>query len=320
CVLCIITIILTFFDSRQKLIYVFLWICLITWSIVSRNAVLQQDMLVYSEAMTYDWSFYKTFYTLREPVYWLSSKYLFELLHSNVLVFIILDTIFLSALVFAGYKYKIKPYFILLFILFFPNLMGFLNIYRQFLATIALFICFFMLYHNLNGSRLIYLVSLFIHNVSIVFLPILFIKKTFFQFLFIVFSFISIALMVFFSGSKSEVDTGEVSPFLFLAVICIIVTIFLFLNKLVLYRKNIDLYYINFYCVLVSAFSSLFLAGAPAKRICMIALSFLLYSIYWFIEDNRKNILLFRIILVVFSLIPTFIFSSAFLMLLNKTT
>ncbi|EXE24551.1 hypothetical protein K027_4424 [Acinetobacter baumannii 45057_1] len=48
----------------------------------------------------------------------------------------------------------------------------------------------------------------------------------------------------------------------------------------------------------------------------MIALIFLLYSIYWFIEDNKKNILVFRFALVFVAIVPTFIFPSVFNMLL----
>ncbi|EXS72359.1 hypothetical protein L7876_018805, partial [Acinetobacter baumannii] len=70
------------------------------------------------------------------------------------------------------------------------------------------------------------------------------------------------------------------------------------------------------YCIFVSLFSVLFLSNAPAKRICMIALIFLLYSIYWFIEDNKKNILVFRFALVFVAIVPTFIFPSVFNMLL----
>ncbi|EPJ3237530.1 EpsG family protein, partial [Acinetobacter baumannii] len=114
----------------------------------------------------------------------------------------------------------------------------------------------------------------------------------------------------------SEVDTGETSPLLFFAVVCAGMLIFLSLNKLILYKKNIDLYYINMYCIFVSLFSVLFLSNAPAKRICMIALIFLLYSIYWFIEDNKKNILVFRFALVFVAIVPTFIFPSVFNMLL----
>ncbi|MDC4768919.1 hypothetical protein OHV90_18700, partial [Acinetobacter baumannii] len=72
----------------------------------------------------------------------------------------------------------------------------------------------------------------------------------------------------------------------------------------------------NMYCIFVSLFSVLFLSNAPAKRICMIALIFLLYSIYWFIEDNKKNLLVFRFAFVFVAIVPSFIFPSVFNMLL----
>ncbi len=44
------------------------------WSIVVRFNSIQQDLIVYSEVMTYDWEFFKSFYVLREPVYWITSN------------------------------------------------------------------------------------------------------------------------------------------------------------------------------------------------------------------------------------------------------
>ncbi len=50
------------------------------WSIVVRFNSIQQDLIVYSEVMTYDWEFFKSFYVLREPVYWITSKFLYDFL------------------------------------------------------------------------------------------------------------------------------------------------------------------------------------------------------------------------------------------------
>lgn len=309
----------TLLNTRQPIYYVVVLFSLVFWSYISRTFALQQDMLVYSEVMGYDWDFYKGFYTLREPIYWFTSKILFDIINNNQYVFMLMDSIFFSLLVYFSFKNNIKPYFILLFILFFPNLMGFLNVYRQFLCTLLLFISFLLVTDNPFKSKLMYLVSGLTHNVAIVFLPLIFLKKKFIQLNFFFFSFISIVLTLLFSGSKSEVETGETSPILFLAVIFILSTIFLALNKLVLYKKNIDLYYLNFYCIIVSIVSCVFLANAPAKRICMMTLVFLLYSIYWFIENNRKNIVAFRLILIIFTVIPTFMFPSALNMLLMES-
>lgn len=304
-----------FIQKKYLLNYVFVFFCLMGWSIVARFNSIQQDLIVYSEAMSYNWDFYKSLYVLREPIYWITSKILYDFFKEPIFVFIIWDAIIFSLFIYIAYKKNLKPYFILVFILFFPNVMGFLNVYRQYISTIFLFLSFLLVYENHIKSKFFYLTSFLSHNVGAIFLPLIFIRKKFFQSKFVLTSIISIFAMIFLSSSKSEIDTGETSPLLFFAVVCTGMLIFLSLNKLILYRKNIDLYYVNMYCVFISLFSVLFLSDAPAKRICMIALIFILYSIYWFIEDNKKNILVFRAGLVLVTLLPTFIFSSVFNML-----
>ncbi|HDU8427162.1 EpsG family protein [Acinetobacter baumannii] len=315
CFLCLIALGFTIVQKKHFLNYVFVFSCLMGWSIVARFNSIQQDLTVYSEVMTYDWEFFKSFYVLREPVYWITSKILYDFFKEPIFVFIIWDAIIFSLLTYIAYKKDVKPYFILVFILFFPNIMGFLNVYRQYISTVFLFLSFLLVYENHIKSKFFYLASFFSHNVGAIFLPLIFIRKKFFQIKFILASITSIFAMILLSSSKSEMDTGETSPLLFFAVVCAGMLIFLSLNKLILYRKNIDLYYINMYCIFVSLFSVLFLSNAPAKRICMIALTFLLYSIYWFIEENKKNLFFFRGALVLIALIPTFMFSSVFNML-----
>lgn len=316
CFLCIMALFFTFIKKKSFLHYIFVFFCLVGWSIVARFNSIQQDFIVYSETMTYSWDFYKTFYVLREPVYWITSKILYEFFKDPIFVYIIWDAVVFTFLTYICYKKDIKPYFILVFILFFPNVMGFLNIYRQYISTVFLFISFLLVYESHLKSKFFYLSSFLTHNVGAIFLPLIFVEKKFLQIKFIFASIISIVAMIYLSNSKSEMDTGETSPILFFAVICIGVLIFLSLNKLVLYKKNIDLYYVNMHGIFISLFSVLFLSDAPAKRVCMITLIFLLYSIYWFIEDNKKNILIFRFSLVFVSIIPTFMFPSVFNMIL----
>ncbi|PQI45937.1 hypothetical protein C5U09_19955, partial [Acinetobacter baumannii] len=233
CFLCLIALGFTFVQKKHFLNYVFIFSCLMGWSIVVRFNSIQQDLIVYSEVMTYDWEFFKSFYVLREPVYWITSKFLYDFFKDPIFVFIIWDAIIFSLLTYVAYKKDVKPYFILVFILFFPNVMGFLNVYRQYISTVFLFLSFLLVYENHINSKFFYLASFFSHNVGAIFLPLIFIRKKFFQIKFILASITSIFAMILLSGSKSEVDTGETSPLLFFAVVCAGMLIFLSLNKLI---------------------------------------------------------------------------------------
>ncbi|MFX6896852.1 EpsG family protein [Acinetobacter baumannii] len=237
CFLCLIALGFTFVQKKHFLNYVFIFSCLMGWSIVVRFNSIQQDLIVYSEVMTYDWEFFKSFYVLREPVYWITSKFLYDFFKDPIFVFIIWDAIIFSLLTYVAYKKDVKPYFILVFILFFPNVMGFLNVYGQYISTVFLFLSFLLVYENHINSKFFYLASFFSHNVGAIFLPLIFIRKKFFQIKFILASITSIFAMILLSGSKSEVDTGETSPLLFFAVVCAGMLIFLSLNKLILYKK-----------------------------------------------------------------------------------
>ncbi len=61
CFLCLIALGFTFVQKKHFLNYVFIFSCLMGWSIVVRFNSIQQDLIVYSEVMTYDWEFLKAF-------------------------------------------------------------------------------------------------------------------------------------------------------------------------------------------------------------------------------------------------------------------
>ncbi|HFD2176805.1 TPA: hypothetical protein ACF2EM_003682, partial [Acinetobacter baumannii] len=87
CFLCLIALGFTFVQKKHFLNYVFIFSCLMGWSIVVRFNSIQQDLIVYSEVMTYDWEFFKSFYVLREPVYWITSKFLYDFFKDPIFVF-----------------------------------------------------------------------------------------------------------------------------------------------------------------------------------------------------------------------------------------
>lgn len=268
--------------------------------------------------MTYDIEALTTWYFFREPIYWFSSHFLYKWFHNEIFVFIFIDCIVLFFLVYVCAKVNIKPYFILVFILFFSNLMGFLNVYRQFIASVFLILGFLYLSKGFIKSKIFYLVSILTHNVSGVFLPIIFLKNKLLQgWIFWLSTIISMFLMVILASSKSIGETGETSPILFIIVSVVIFFSFILLNKFKVTTNNAYLYYVNLYGLLVSSISALLLSSIASKRISMIALIFMLYSIYWSIEnldDNYK--IINRVFFVILAILPTIVFPSAFNMLL----
>lgn len=169
-------------------------------------------------------------------------------------------------------------------------------------------------------SKFIYIFSVLTHNASGVFLPTIFTQKKFVQIKFILSIVASILIMVLFADTKSSDTTGETSPYLFLFCILMLYIIFTLSNFLKINKENVMLYYINTHCLFISIFSTIFLSNASAKRLSMMALCFLLYSLYFTIENkvNNAHKFLFRLIFIIIAISPTFIFSSAFNMLIYQ--
>lgn len=318
CILCFGAICLTLVEKKNSWLYFCVFIALVVWSVVIRLYSIQIDMITYTNTMSYDWGVYQQFYFLREPVYWFTSRFLYDVTQDTFWVLVILDSVIFLFFTLVAYKTKLQPYFILLFFLFFPSVMGILNVYRQYISTVFLFLMLLLSFDNPFKSKITYLICVLTHNVGAIFLPVVVAKKKFFQPKFILATLISLLAMVIMANTKSEAETGETSPFLFVAVTTLVMAVYLVLNKFIISKKNVDLYYINIYCFFVSLVSSVLLASAPAKRISMIALMLLFYSIYRTIEENKGSkgtLILFRLMFVAFALIPSFIFPSVFNML-----
>ncbi|MCT8845025.1 EpsG family protein [Glaesserella parasuis] len=312
----------TFIDSKKfyRLCYIIVFFLLVCWSILCRTYAIQKDMLVYLDVMKYEIDiFFSSFYFLREPVYWISSKILFDIIQNDILVIIIFDIVVFSVFIISCYYARVKPYFVLLFFLFFPSLMGILNVYRQYLSTIFLFCC--LLFYNRKRitfiPNFIFIFAFFTHNVVGVFFPILFlIRKHINIILFALSSVVSILLTVAYQDSKSMSGSGETSPFLFLLLILIVFFVFILLNKFSFKEPSLMFFYMNFYLCVLAVSSVFFLSDVAAKRILMLGLMLLLFSIYVSIEQIKGNKFLLRVIFVIISVAPTFLFSTALDMLL----
>ncbi|MDG6827268.1 EpsG family protein [Glaesserella parasuis] len=325
--LIIATLLLSIFSKSEnkksfRQCYILLFILLVCWSILCRTYAIQQDILVYMEVMKYGVdSFFSSFYFLREPVYWVSSGVLYGFIKNEILVLVFCDIIAFTVLVLSCYHAKLKPYFVLLFFLFFPSVMGILNVYRQFLATIFLF-CFFLLYKkNFRFSfNFMFILACFTHNMAGVFFPLLFlIKKRINIFLLIISSVVAIIVAVIFQDGKSTRGSGDVPSFLFLVVIFVVFFIFVLLNRFSFKEESLRFFYINLYVGMLAICSVFFLSDVAAKRILMVGMIFLLFSIYSSIEERikeGKNRFLIRIFFVLISIAPTFLFSSVLEMLL----
>ena len=123
-------------------------------------------------------------YFYREFIFIFSIQYLYKLTENPAYVFIICDSIFYIAFfksislvlkgLFPNYNTHKSYYIYFSFLLFFPIVLGFHNMYRQMFANAFAMVSFGYLLNNKNFKSIIsFVVSFFIHNSTVFFLPII---------------------------------------------------------------------------------------------------------------------------------------------------
>jgi len=316
-VICLFGVLFSIFDINRRVGYFIFLIAFCFFSIVARNSELKVDMINYSIILNYDWSTYFNMYYLKEPFYWFFSKILFEYVGVDKYVFILFDLISMFLFVFLCYKKEVKPYFVFLFFCFFVSIMGFQNIYRQYLATFFIFSSIFLVdldskFSFLKRSLLMFF-GFITHNVSALFFPVLFSgDKRFGGKLQLFISVVVFVLIWYFLDSKSFSETGEVNPLFFLLSLSFLFFSFLVINRLVINKNNIYFFKIFTYLILLSFFCYILMGQAQLKRVVMIGLAISIYVLYRTIETKfiNNDVVVVRLLFFIIMVLPCFIFSS----------
>ena len=110
-------------------IYIFIFL------IASRQFEFKQDLLTY-----YDWATWG-FYTYREPVFPYLNSFTYDVLHMRN-IFFLSDAISVLIIRSVFQKLNLHHNYMLIFFCFFPVIMGFQSIYRQFFGTL---ICLYII-------------------------------------------------------------------------------------------------------------------------------------------------------------------------------
>ena len=272
------------------------------------------DFVTYREVMGYPYNTLLTFFYLKEPIYWLGSSYLYKsFIHDKTTVFIIFDFISFLFLYKAKNNFNLKSYFILLFLASFVSVMGFNNVYRQYLATCVLLCSISYCYIGKNKkSLIIYIISLLIHNCTLLFVPIIlypYIKKnfrfSFFVLITLVMIFVLPKIMKFASISNQGLSLTPIY-----IAINLLIFFFVYLNKS---KLSSYIFYVSFYNLIIISICFLFFGSEQAKRIGMITLSIdlpiLMISLYRVISNK----FFIKILLISSFILPTFFFHSSML-------
>jgi hypothetical protein len=292
--------------------------------IVVRNSGFDFDMIVYAESMQYSTH---NIYYLKEFIFWYALRYFYLIFNNEIVVFLMMDMIWIFLLyrtsINLSKRSLIKNNFSLGLIVIlstsFPLFFGYENIYRQLFATIFSLYSYSLLHTSYKKSILFFCISVFMHNISILLIPIFLINKIFrfkLYFRILLSLLVSIVfLMLFDYASKFKSpdsitgsDMSLIYLFLFLSIFIMYLIRFKF-RFLDLYRKTPSL------IIILILMSGLLLLkyNMISERLGMMFLVFLIFDLYMYSNTIRKysNRLVFRLFLLLVFSVPILLFSSS---------
>lgn len=312
--LIIIALVTALFNTNSRLSYFIFFLVFIGYSILSRDRIPKNDIITYNITMDTPLDTYNSIYFLREPIYWFSSKLLYDYFDNPFPVYLIIDIFSILIFLFALYRNKYQAYFLYLFTVFFVSVLGFQNVYRQYLATFFILAAIFLIAENKFKTKVFTLIlGVLTHNVVALYIPILLATnkiKSIFRVILVlipIFAFLGIA-----SSSKSNSETGDTSPVLFIAVFIVTMLFYTALNKLIFTGRYVKYFYYYIYSLILIIIALPVFGQAQVKRIAMICLLISLFSIYETIElkFKKENLIIVRIIFILFTISPILISST----------
>ncbi len=262
-------------------------------------------------------------YMLREFIFWFGIRFLHTITGDGAAVFVILDII-LYLSIYKGFTLCRKAYYpqidqrnihYLFFavLLFFPYVMGMHNVYRQILAS-SIFLVSIGLIGNKKPIKgyLTSLISVFIHNASGMFLPLLMVstKNKIFQYL----SFIILIPIIFFvigindsSSDFSVRERGEIGKtikYMYLISLGLMLSALIFIELKAKERNNstfVSLFSILFILYIGNVF---FVSSEQAQRITFYIFSMLFPFFGYFFFITFKPRIIASLVFFHISLLP----------------
>lgn len=287
----------------------------VLFSLTVRSAGFDADIGNYAEYLKIN-SF--SIYYIKEAVYWLGSRVIYDLTDSAFIVFITYDLLFFSLLLVVRSKLALPKYFPYLVILFFPTVMGMQNVFRQFIASGFLLLLFAQVITSQKTpvKVLTFLLAGFSHNVSFLFLPIMFMKAKSRKVppLFLASSISILVLLPIAAASKSNSVTGEVPAYVYTLLFSLMILGYLLIFRFKFKDKApvfTQFLYFFFFCYALIVEAMVVLGAAQSKRLGMFSLVLCLVPLVMSVEIRFKQKILVRCLFLVILTAPTLLFKNA---------
>ena len=324
CVLSFLGLLTLILESNSVLKYIYIPSTFIFLIIVRLQAFyfngFEIDIITYTTEMQSSLVL-ESFYYIREFIFWFTIRLVYWLTESPFFTFIILDFLWIILLIKSTEKIKSNNLghgVLVVLMTSFPFLFGYENIYRQFIATIVLLYAYSCIKYNYFKSILLFLISVFTHNLMMFVLPVFVIKK-FYKFnikdrsvISFLISISYILLLPFFLNLKSF-DTTQVDlSLLYLVLFLSLMIFFMFKFKQNILKLIENLPSLFPSCIIILGLS---IIGHEmiTERISMILIIFLIYDLYLYTSKITKKStrLSLRLALLFLFTLPVFLFESS---------
>lgn len=269
----------------NALFLIIVWLAYVSTSVVIRLSGFDVDIITYAEQMRRaDLSFYY----LREPIIWFGQRLAYQVLQSEVLVFVTFDIGGLALVFLAFRNFGMPRYAYIAFLLFFPTVLGMQNVYRQwYSACFLLYAASHMTKPNVR-SALAIIAGIASHNVAAIFLGYFAVQlKTRWQALILLLSLLFVPIAIYYGGgTKSGIETGASMEFAYLGLISLVGLVIVFSHgreaSPTAKREKIAIFYI----VYLVGVAIVLLASVPTERIALFALTLLYPPLVLAIENK----------------------------------
>jgi len=253
-----------------------------------------------------------SFYYLREPVVWIGQRYLYQILGSQEVVFILFDMLALGVLYKAFKNYGLPQYAFFSFLCFFPFILGIQNVYRQWYSVVFVLYAFSISYESLSKRYFSFLLAGLSHNVAGLFSAPFFLisKKLWERALGVAFIFLTPIAVLLSADTKSSASTGQNLVLAYLFLIALIASVMVIASRLRIRQHEIKGYIILLCSIYSVVTTSLFLTSTGAERTAMFALMLLYPHLILSFEWHFKQSVILRAAVTVFGFFPVLLFGT----------
>ena len=294
----------------SKHVFFMVWIvAYIALAVVVRKNF-DADINTYASAMSYN---SMSIYYLREPVVWLGQRYLFSWLQDPFYVFIVTDLLAGILLFHTLKNFCLPQYAFFSILIFFPFVLGMQNVYRQWIATIIFLYCFSLIWNQIGKVKryTTFLFAVMSHNVSAIFVPLLFIRKSKVIGKLMWYGSFLVAILGIWLGAdtKSSRSTGIDLSLAYLFLFTFFISLVPFLDRGVFRNvRKLDYKLLGSLFVL-SSLSIAFLSSAAAERVSMFCLLVAYPILVLLFEERFKQKFLIRALFSLLGFIPMLLFN-----------